>query len=173
MRQKFDIKNLRTGHFVLYKSTGDFFNKLISDHQTKMGLPKEHCQYTHVDVLGPRQWAIRVNPPKAKKVEIDKYYKGREAIIVKYRHEDFDKRRQYVAWWAATHNNLTYDYLGVLKFKIGWIWHKKNLYFCSENAAWALRQEFPEALKNIPEFSIMPAHFLGNDFDVVWHGIIE
>ena len=169
----FDIGILRTGHFVVYKNKGGFFTDLIEKYQIEQGIDPEHAKFVHVDVLGPRQWAIRVNPPRAKIVEIDKYYKGREAIVVKYKDLLFDSRRQYVAWWAVSHNNLDYDYLGILKFKLRWLFHRKDLFFCSENSATALRKEFPEAFKGMEPFTVLPAHFLGHEFEIVWRGIID
>lgn len=170
---KFDINKLRTGHFILYKNGGGLVGDAIEKHQLQSGMPKDRAKYIHIDVLGPRQYAIRVNPPRAKVVDVCKHYRGSYACIVKYKAQDYDSRRQYVAWWAVSNNHLKYDWMGVLKFKIGWIWHKKNLFFCSENAAWALKKEYPNAFKGLKSHQIMPGDFLGPQFEVVWDGIIQ
>ena len=163
---------LSTGCFMLYKNMGGFFGDMIEKHQIRMGIAPERARYVHIDVLGPRQWAIRVNPPRSEVVDVFKRYRGVSACMVRYKAPDYDIGRRYVAWWAVSHNNLRYDYLGVLKFKLGWLFHRKNLYFCSENAAWALRQEYPTAFKGLQTHTIMPGHFLGPQFEVIWRGII-
>ena len=170
---KFSVNLLRTGYFMVYENSGGKFGNMIEKHQLKEGYRPDHAKYVHVDVLGPREWAIRVNPPKAKTVDIVKKYKGRRAAMVRYRVGNYDRKRQYVAWWAVSNNNLRYDFAGVVKFKVGWVWHKKNLYFCSENAAWALQQEYPKAFKMAKPHTIMPADFLGARFEKVWEGVIE
>lgn len=166
----FHIGMLKTGYFMVYQ-TGGWFGKLIEKHQLKGGASKERAKYTHIDVLGPRQWVISVNPPHAKVKDVRESQGGRKAVMLRFKADDYDTKRQYVSWWAVSNNNKAYDWWGIVKFKIGWMWHKKNLFFCSENASWALLKEYPKALGDKKPHEIFPAHFF--DFcEVVWEGTI-
>jgi hypothetical protein len=168
----FSIGNLRTGYFMLYRNPTGLFGRLIRDHQLSMGFPEELAGFTHVDVLGPQQWAIRVTPPKAKVVDIKKSYYGQFAVMLRYDNHEYDLHRDKVAWWAVSNNNKPYDLWGVAKFKLPFLFHKKDLPFCSENAVEALKKEYPTDQRIEHPYKIPPAGmFLF--CKVAWAGVIK
>ena len=81
------------------------------------------------------------------------------------------KGRYKIAFWAASNCNLGYDWFGILKFKLKFMFHQKRMFFCSENALWSLQKEFPGALGMKPE-KCMPSRFLRDEFELVWEGEI-
>lgn len=179
----FSIELLKTGFFMLYENDGSKFGNLIQNEQRILGIPLPHAKYTHVDILGPRQWAISVNPPRASLVEIDVKQRGRRAAMFRYLAPDYEVRRKYVAWWAATLNGKMYDWFGIAKFKIKFLFHQKRWKFCSEGAADSLRMEYPFSMQDpefypnsgkiIPSYRIVPAHFsFLKEFEKVWEGVI-
>lgn len=168
----FSINILRTGYFMLYRSNGGLFSNLIESHQKDMGYPKELAKFIHVDVLGPQNYAIRVMPPKAKVVDICETYKGSFAVMLSYDAYNYEQNRDKVAWWAVSNNNKHYDWLGVAKFKLPFLFHKKNLPFCSENAIEALKKQYPVDVKISKPYLIPPAGLF--DFcKVEWAGVIR
>lgn len=171
--REFSLDNLRMGHFALYESTGQWVHRKIEKQQLKSGIDPEAAKFVHIDVLGGGPFAVRVNPPRTKVIDVRQQYAGHTMAVVRYKGEEFDERLRYkVAFWAATHCNLRYDYLGVLRFRLGsWFAQRRSTYFCSENAAWALQKEFPNALKGMKPEDVMPAHFLNPlHFEIVWSG---
>lgn len=168
----FSIDNLRTGYFMLYRNPTGLFGRLIRNHQLSMGYPKELAGFTHVDVLGPQQWAIRVVPPKAKIVDIMKTYKGQFAVMLKYDNQDYDLNRDKVAWWAVSNNNKPYDLWGVAKFKLPFLFHKKDLPFCSENAVEALKMQYPNDARIKFPYKIPPVGMF-RFCKIAWAGVIN
>jgi hypothetical protein len=167
-----DLDIPRMGYFIVYKSKNDFFGRGIRNEQLKRGFTPDQAEYSHVEVSGGGPFSVRVNPGVIKVIDFTREYCGRYAKIVRYRgYPDIGSQRHKVAFWSATNCNLRYDFLGVLRFKMGWIFSQKNRWFCSESALWALQKEFPGALGIRPE-ECMPAHFLGDQFEVVWEGEI-
>jgi hypothetical protein len=129
--------------------------------------------------MGGGQWSVCVAYPSTSVIDITKRYKGRKVKIVKYKeysNEPTDAlyhKKYKVAFWAASHCNLKYDFRGVVGFVLNAVKHAKNLFFCSENCLWALQKEFPNALNLEPE-KCMPAHFADRkNFVTVWEGIIN
>jgi hypothetical protein len=169
---EFSVNLLRTGYFMLYKHQVGIFGDLIVKHQKEMGFPDELATFTHVDVLGPREWAIRIMPPKAKVVNIRTTYKGVQAVMLEYDAQDFESKRDKVAWWAVSNNNKFYDLWGVAKFKLPFLFHKKDLPFCSENAVEALRMEYPDDLRLEEPYKIPPAGIF-KFCKVKWFGTIS
>lgn len=167
--KNFSLDIPRMGYFILYKSAGkDFFGKQIIKAQKKAGFSDDDSMYTHVEVSGGGPWAVKTNPPKIVVADILKTYPGRHIKIMKAKAYDSRYKRYKVAFWAASNCNLNYDWLGVIKFKLPWIFHKENEFFCSENAAWALAKE--EKIEKDP-YKWMPADFLNPElFEVVWEG---
>ena len=150
----------KIGYVLLWENTGDFFGNLIEDHQIKQGYSIEHAKWVHVDCClgGPN--ALRINPPKAKVVDIREYYKGRKFKLMSYRNKDYQQRTRYkIAIWSATNCNKRYDYLGVLKMKLKIIWHNKNKPFCSEGMTEAFQKEHPFFMNGIMPYRVMPAEF--------------
>lgn len=162
----------KMGYFLLVKHDKGWMGDEIVKKQLQAGFRPEDAQYTHIEVLGGGPWSVRVAPPTTKVVNFPELYKGRHICIIRYKNPDYEGRRgAKVAFWAATHCNLAYDWLGVIRLKIGLIWHWKNRYFCSENAAWALCKEYPLAFNSLKPEDIMPAHFLAFDkFEQIWEG---
>lgn len=160
------------GMFILYKGKG-FLSRQIEKHQIKQGHIPQRAKYTHVEILGGGQWSVFVGLPKSKVVDIRKKHKGRHICIVKYKNKEYEEKKRYkVAFWAASQCNLKYDWLGILKFKISWLWHFKKRYFCSENSLWALQKEFPSALGKEPH-NALPADFLlPKWFEIIYEGDI-
>jgi len=143
--------------------------------QNDLGLSKKATEYTHIDVCGGGQWAVRAVPPKIITVDIYKKYQGREYLLLKYKHDDYDSKIRYkVAFWAATNVNVPYDILGVLKFRIPFIFHSRNAYFCSENGLWSLQKEIPSAFNSMKPYNCVPGHFYDSEeIEIVESGIIE
>lgn len=175
MSKPLNLDDFKMGYFALYESTGHWIHNAIEREQVSRGFPAELAKFIHIDVLGGGPYAVRVNPPKTKITDIREQYRGRRMVVVRYKNPDFiEKKRYKVAFWAASHCNLVYDYWGVLRFKLGWlIRERKNLFFCSENAAWALQKEFPGAFSGMEPSKVMPAHFLNElYFEIVWEGVV-
>ena len=170
---KFNLNVPRMGYFILVRHNGDIFGRGIEKSQLKAGFSAEAAKFSHVEVSGGGQWSVCVAPPRTQIVDITKRYKGRYLKIVRYTGPEYeDKKRYKVAFWAATHCNLPYDWRGIFAF----IWKKikqhASFWFCSENAAWALQKEYPCALDKVPE-KCVPADFLNPKwFKVTWEGEI-
>jgi len=166
-----DLNIPKMGYFILYRNEGGFFGNAIEKEQLKKGFSEEDAKYTHVEVSGGGQWSVRVAPPSTKIADITQIYKSRNIRIYRYRNSLYEASKRYkVAFWAASGCNLRYDWLGVIRFKIKLIWSVKSRFFCSENSAWALQKEFPEALGKKPE-DCMPADFTNlGYFEKVWEG---
>lgn len=169
---EFNLDIFKMGHFILYRHDKGFVGDRIIKAQLDMGFNKEDSQYTHIDVSGGGPYAVRVNPPTSREVDIRKQYPGKHVKVVCYLGDDYSTKRYKVAYKAATHCNIVYDFTGVLKFRIPFLPNSNRNYFCSENALWALQHEYKDALGIKPE-KCMPAHFLDKQcFRVVWEGII-
>ena len=167
-----NLDALRMGYFILYRNDGGLFGNLIEKQQKKKGSTPEDAKYTHIEVSGGGQWSVNVSPPKAKVVDITKVHKGRHIKVVRFKNDTYDKKGRYkVAFWAASNCNLGYDWFGILRFKLKFMFHQKRMFFCSENALWALQKEFIGALGMKPE-KCMPSRFLRDEFELVWEGEI-
>lgn len=160
------------GFFILWKNSGGFVGNQIEKHQLKMGFNKIDSKYTHIDVSGGGPFVVCVSPPKTVVLNIEERYAGgSEFIVVRYKDATYQARKRYkVAFWAASNCNTRYDWFGVFKFILKkWIFHKKDWFFCSENALWALKKEHPEALGSLLPYECMPAHFLDKAvFEIVY-----
>lgn len=169
---EFNLDLFKMGHFILYRHEKGLIGNRIVKAQLDMGFSKEDAQYTHIDVSGGGPYAVRVNPPSSREVDIRKQYPGKHIIVVKYLAVDYAINRYKVAYKAATHCNIVYDFTGVLKFRIPFLPNFDGNYFCSENALWALQFDYEGAL-GIKPAKCMPAHFLNRQcFGKVWEGVI-
>ena len=164
-----NLNKFKRGYFILWGNEGGVVGDNIEKEQLKRGYSARDSKFVHIDVSGGRELSVRVNPPKTKVVDIRKEYPGRSYLVVAYKNYN-DYARRDVAFWASSNCNLKYDFLGVLKFKIPFLWHKSKLFFCSENALWALQKEYPEALNALNPHNCMPADFLNENFFEVVHG---
>ena len=168
----FSLDLFRIGYFILYKGGNDLFSKLIVKKQITAGFSPEDAQFTHVEVSGGGKHSVNISPPISKLVDITKRHKNRYICIVRYKNKDYERKGRYkVAYFSATLCNKGYDFMGILSFLFKWIKHSNRLYFCSEGCAWALEMEYPGALA-WSSSKVMPAHFMGEEFELVWEGVI-
>lgn len=169
-----NLDKFKIGYVLLWKNNEDFLGNLIYKAQLKEGFSKEDAQWIHVDCCLGGASVLRINPPRATLVEdIRKYYKGRSYKLLRYNDLDYELRQRYkVAIWSATNCNKAYDYLGVLKFKLAWLWHSKSNPFCSEGMVEAFQKEIPAFMYGMKPYRVMPAHFSHYDkMEVVDEGI--
>jgi len=171
-KRVFNLDIFKMGYFILYRNEGGFFGNAIEKTQ-KQKFDAEYAKYTHIEVSGGGPWSVAVIPPKTKIVDITKKHKGRYVKVVAFKAEDYKIKRYKVAFWASSNCNLAYDWFGVARFKFNLLFHFLKKFFCSENTAWALYKEYPNALGIKPE-DCMPAHFCNpNYFETIWEGKIE
>jgi len=166
------LDKFKMGYFILYLNTGDLFGNAIVKRQLAAGFPLDHIAYTHIEVSGGEKYSVNISPPISKLVDITQAHKGRYTRLVKYKGYDEGGKRYKVAYFSASLCNKGYDILGIFAFIFRWIKQNNRLYFCSEGALWALQMVFPEVLGIKPE-NCMPARFLGDEFEIVWEGVIE
>lgn len=164
----------RMGYFILYKNDGSLFGNAIVKRQLAAGFSPEEAQYTHVEVSGGEIHAVNISPPVSKLIVITEAHKGRQACLVRFKNEEYEKALRYkVAYFSATLCNKGYDVKGILAFIFKWIKQDNRLYFCSEGASWALRMVFLNVFGSLATDKIMPANFLTPlYFDKVWEGEI-
>lgn len=169
-----DLDKFRMGYFLLWIGGKDWVSRKIKAHQKQMGLSKQACRYTHIDICGGGQWAVRAVPPRIKMVDIREAYKGREYALCRYIHNEYETRLRYkVAFWAATNVNMPYDILGLLRFKLPFLFHSKKFFFCSENALWSLRKEVTEAFGSLENHNCVPGHFFdSSEIEVIERGVM-
>lgn len=166
-----DLNKFKMGYFILWMNEGGFVGNMIEKAQLDKGFSEEHSRLVHVDVSGGGPFSVRVNPPRTKAVDIRKTYPGRRFIVVRYKSELYEKKSRYkVAFWAASNCNLKYDFWGIIKFKIPFIRHRLETFFCSENCLWSLQKELPGAFGGMEPHKCMPAHFMNPEFFEVVHG---
>lgn len=172
---KFDLDLFKMGDFILYESDGKFVGRNIEKTQRQKHFSKEDAKFIHVECSGGGPRSVYIRAPKSKAVDIRKAHAGRNIKIVRYTGYTEENRhlRYKVAYNSALLCNLPYDWFGVLKFKIPFLFQKKNVPFCSEGCIWAHRELFPDTLEGLEDHEVMPAHFLHEDyFEVIWEGRI-
>lgn len=172
LKNKNYLANCPMGYIILFKGGRDFISRGIIKEQLKRGFTKEQAQYTHCAVSGGNYLIVEVSFPKIRVIDIRKKFKGRYACIVKFRKKGYRKKEK-VAFFAASNCNLGYDFWGILWFKCRWLFkHQKRFYFCSENVLWSLKKVYPRAM-SIPPHQCLPAHFLSSiQFKKTWEGKI-
>ena len=174
MPTKINFNRFRMGHFILWQTQSGFVSDNITKHQLKMGFSEEASKYTHIDVSGGGPFVVCVAPPKTEIVDIrERYPEGMKFAVVRYKNDAYKKKKRYkVAFWASSNCNRKYDWFGVLKFKLkNFIYHKKNMFFCSENALWALQKGFPNVFGGMKPHECMPADFLNKKyFEIIYEG---
>lgn len=175
---KFNLSPFKMGYFIQYaKIKGDKFGKQIEQEQLKRGYDAEDAQMVHCEVSGGGKYSTNIRPPKTTLVEFPKVHKGRFCRVTKFKmydHDPSDRVRLKVAYFSATLCNLSYDWMGVLKFKMPWVFHSKRRYFCAEGCAWALSMAYlkvPDVHVGAPHLW-MPADFSSDRFETVWEGEI-
>lgn len=171
---KLNLNIPRMGYFILYKHTGDLFGRAIEKRQQLAGIAPDLACFSHIEVSGGEEYAINISPPVSKLVKITEAHKDRYIKIVRYKNAVYEQKGRYkVAYFSATLCNKAYDFGGILAFVFKWFTQNNRLWFCSEGAAWALQKEYPGAFGGKKPNEIMPAYFLGNEFETIWEGIIE
>ena len=167
---RFNLNIPKMGDIIAYENTSGMVGKAIEKVQRKKGFTDDEARYTHVDISLGGQHAMYVGPPFSRLIDIRKKHPRRFCKILRYRGYDKPRKSAKVAAWAASHCNLVYDFSGVVSFLFKFVKDAKHLYFCSENALWALQKEYPKALGLRPD-KCMPAHFVsGKEFIVIWEG---
>ena len=172
-QKHFNLDTFRMGYFILYPSDGSKFGKAIERAQLKEGFTPKQAEITHIEVSLGGQHSVAVVPPFAKVVDITKQYPGREVEVIRYKNHEYESRKRYkVAAWAASNCNLPYDIFGLIRFKLPFMFQCKRMFFCSENALWALQKDFKGALNGMAPEDCMPAHWKSREFETVWRGRI-
>ncbi|MFC1808855.1 hypothetical protein ACFL3D_01875 [Candidatus Omnitrophota bacterium] len=174
----FNLDIPRMGFIILYKHDKGIVGDLIKKQQLKMGFNEEEASFTHVEVSGGGPWAVYVGTPRSSVIHIKEKYRGRTARIVRIKipahmtGPKYWRKLAKVAFWAATHCNLKYDFLGIAGFLTSLVKHAHSRYFCSENTLWAIHKEFDSL--PMQDDNCMPAHFTDKDyFSIVWEGVLR
>lgn len=163
----------KMGYIIVYRNDGSFFGNAIKKKQISAGFKFSDADYVHCEISGGSEWSVNISPPISKLVKITEAHKGRYVKLMRYKNTDYEAGKRYkVAYFSAALCNKGYDIPGILSFLFKWIKQNNRLYFCSEGAAWALRMCFPATLGPKENSQIMPAHFLGEEFEDVWEGIV-
>lgn len=171
---KFNLDIPRMGYLILYRHNGDLFGKGIEKRQILAGIAPDLACFSHIECSGGGEFSVNISPPVSKLVKITEAHKGRYIKIMRYKNADYEIKGRYkVAYFSATLCNRGYDVGGILAFLFKWIKQDNRLWFCSEGAAWALQKEYPRTFGGKAPNEIMPAHFLGDEFEQVWEGVIE
>jgi len=175
--QSFTLDVPRMGYIVLVERAGkDLIGGAIEKQQLAAGFGSQHAKYTHVVISGgcnskcDKVYIVNIQPPKARLRDLLEAFAGRNIKVMRFK-ADADYSR--IAYFAATLCDRPYDWLGVLKFKLGFLFQVKEKFFCSEGSAWAIRMEVPGFYGALPDYKIMPAHYSASDeLETVWEGII-
>lgn len=171
--KKLNLNVPRMGNIIVFKGDNSWICRQIKKSQKKLGFTDEDSSYSHVAVSGGGPYIVDVAMPRTKVIDMRKKYKGRYIKVLEYTADDYAIKRYKIAFWSSSLNNLGYDFLGVLKFRIGFIFHKANKFFCSENVAWSIQKEYPKLFHGLASHKIMPADFLSFEFRTIWEGILE
>lgn len=163
----------KMGYIILYRNDKSFFGNSIRAKQVSAGFSLDDADYVHCEISGGGEWSVNISPPISKLVKITEAHKGRYVKLMRFKNADYEAGKRYkVAYFSAALCNKSYDIKGILSFLFKWIKQDNRLYFCSEGAAYSLRMCFPVALGPKENSEIMPASFLGEEFENMWEGII-
>lgn len=172
----------KIGYFLVYKSDGKPFSKLIVDEQLREGIDGYNAEFTHVGICLGGKRSIDALIPRIRMIkDISKEFKGRFVRVVKPKIENYDdEKRKNVAIEALTRCNLPYGFFSLLWFKINdFIFRKRNKlaniggYFCSYLSAASLQYYYPNFM-NKPSENCLPGDFLDfNKFEIVWEGFVD
>lgn len=170
----------KMGYLWFYANTGDLFGNLIEKEQKKRGYG--NCsKWVHAEISLGGWNSVNTMPPKTQPIDIRLEHPHREAILFKLDYPDYDTRKRYkIATWAL--ENLTgrhYDWLGILRFKFPWLFHKKDQFFCSEGCTAAIQREYPNYLNGQKPENVCPAAMIADNHGdklpeliLVWYGKI-
>ena len=169
-----NLSLFKMGYIILYKNDKSIFGNLIVNKQLAAGFNPRDSEVTHVEISGGEKHSINISPPLSKLVDISQVHKERYIYLLRYKNEEYEKALRYkVAYFSATLCNKGYDIPGILSFLFKRIKQSRRLWFCSEGALWALQMGCKENILGIDPDRCMPAHFFGDEFEVVWEGKIE
>lgn len=169
---KLSLDILKEGNVVVFKGDNSLICRLIKKAQRRAHFMREDAEYTHVAIVGPKWFIIDVAMPRTKVIDMRDKYKGRYIKVLEYKADNYEDVRKEIAFWSATKNNLTYDKWGVIKFRIKFLFHKLNQYFCSENCTYAFQKLYPKFLNGTLPHKTMPADYLGLIFRTKWEGVL-
>lgn len=175
--KEFNLDVPRMGYIIIVRKPdkADIFSRGIFETQKAMGFSDDAASFCHVVISGGGPDIVNIQPPKARLRNLLEAYGGRYVRILRLKNDpDYEAKARYkIAYFAATLCDRPYDVMGILKFKIGLLFHFKNLYFCSEGSTWAIRKERPGFMPGVAEYKCMPAHFAASDeLEVAWEGIL-
>jgi hypothetical protein len=165
---------MKMGYIILFKTDNSYFARKIQREQLKRGLKPSQSVWTHAGISGGGQWLVEVSPPKSRVVDIRKRHRGRYIKVLCLKDTEYKERKRYkIAFWAASLCNLKYDWFGILKFRLKWLFHFKSRFFCSENTLWSIQKEYPGAFGMKPH-KAMPGHFDNPNYTkVIWEGKVS
>lgn len=171
------LEFFKMGYVLLYRNTkGDWMSNAIEKAQRDKGLSKEQAQYTHVEISGGDEHSIYIRPPHSGVIDIRKAHAGRYIRLLRPKVYDIDpleRKRLKVAYMSATQANLRYDWAGIAKFLIPFMFHEAKAFFCSEGCATAIQHQFPQYMDSVEPYKVMPGHF--NNLEthtLIWEGEI-
>jgi len=152
----------------------DFIGSQIERVQLKAGYKPEDACYTHTEISSGGPDSMRIMPPRAKAINIEKFYAGQYVKFLKLNDIYFDAYHRYKI--ALKYNllcNKKYDYRGVLAFILSWIHQDQKKPFCAEGTAKAYQFYYPEFLKEYIPSRIFPATIVSCPMlEVHWQGFI-
>jgi hypothetical protein len=161
--------DFKIGYVLAYKRhpKDKVFGKLIESEQLKRGFTKEQSEFTHVEISSGDFHSVNIAPPKARLIDITEAHKGRVVRIYRPKIYDADtserKRLKVALIYNAIASNNIYDGLGVLKFKIPFLFHLKRAYFCSEGVADSIKVIFQKFFENDASYTFMPSDFTNEE----------
>jgi hypothetical protein len=188
MKYNKDIPKI--GYQVLVKQMqNNILSDIIVKTQLKLGYSQKAAEVTHVATYIGKGKISEAVFPRARVIDLLEAYRGRYVYIVcprltksglEYYHW---KGRYHIALASNSQNNLKYGLASLFWWPLNFF-TKKNWFvkvkkipffgaYCSYKEAVAIREEYPERFFQCkPVENVIPADFLGNDFEVVWEGVL-
>lgn len=159
------LTDIKIGDVLVYKKhpKDKLFGTQIIREQKRRGFSDDAASFTHVELSSGDYHAVNIAPPKARLVDITKAHKGRVIRVMRpkvYALDKSDRNRLKAALiYNALSANQFYDWKGVIKFKIPFMFHSAREFFCSEGVSFAIQQFFPSFKARLKPYQIMPADF--------------
>lgn len=156
---KFSLNIPKIGYIMVVKRADqDFFGSKIEKIQLLNGYkPKDAC-YTHAEILSGGPDSVRIMPPRAKLIDIQKFYKGRYVKIMSLDAEGFEYKYRYkIAVLYNTLCNKKYDKWGILSFILSFIPQDPRKPFCSEGVVESIRMVYDWFLVDMDASRVFPA----------------
>lgn len=158
------ITDIKIGDVLVYKKhpNDKLFGPQIIREQKRRGFSIDARQFTHVELSSGDYHSVNIAPPKARLVDITQAHKGRIVRVMRpriYATDSTDRLRlKSVLVYNALSANQLYDWKGIIKFKIPFMFHSAKEFFCSEGTLTAIQMFFP-FLPNLKPHNAFPAHF--------------